>query len=213
MLNNKNPFGLILSNSERSFHYLKYLNKKKFIPSTILVYSKNKITSQLNKQLINRNFTIIYNNNINCKAIEKKILNSPEKHFLFSGYPAQIIQNKKLLKKKIIFHSHSGKLPYYKGSTTIFYSILNENSICCSTFRMNDQLDNGNIYLVKKYNFNKKIFKKFNEFDNLIRIKNFCTVLKRNFSINNSSVKKNKYNNYYIAHPIIRCLSKLSQKN
>ena len=78
---------------------------------------------------------------------------------------------------------------------------------------MNNQLDNGNIYLVKKYNFNKKIFKKFNEFDNLLRIKNFCTVLKRNFSINNSSVKKNKYNNYYIAHPIIRCLSKLSQKN
>ena len=46
------------------------------------------------------------------------------KNILTSLYPGEIFRNYNLLKK--FFHNHTGILPNYKGSTTIYYSILYE---------------------------------------------------------------------------------------
>jgi hypothetical protein len=51
------------------------------------------------------------------------------KKIIYSGYPSYVIKNKNLLKQKILIHTHSGKLPEFRGSTTIFYSILLKKKI------------------------------------------------------------------------------------
>tara|TARA_B100000959_G_C14927357_1_gene602046 strand:- start:734 stop:1375 length:642 start_codon:yes stop_codon:yes gene_type:complete len=212
MSNRPVKFGLILSNTERSIHYFNYLKLKKLTPSIVLLYSDQKILPNLKKILPRKNFFLIPTNNINNKKIGKYVLSLSEKLFVFSGYPSQIIKNLHLLKKKTILHSHSGKLPQYKGSTTIFYSILKENSIWCSTFKMNNKIDNGKILMVKKYNYNQKIFKNFDYFDNLIRIKNICEVLKNKMKNKDNLNKRNNKSYYHVAHPILRCLSKINTK-
>ena len=180
MSNKPKKFGLIFSNTERSFQYLAYLQKINLNPSLILVYSKNKLSNKFKKLLSKNECFFVLTNDINDKKIEKILLSSSEKYFIYSGYPAQIIYNKKLLNQKIILHSHPGKFPYFKGSTTIFYSILKNNSIWCSTFRLTRKLDTGKIFLMKKYRLNKKLFTDFDKYDNLMRIKNLSQVLKSN---------------------------------
>tara|TARA_Y100000996_G_C22533739_1_gene647500 strand:+ start:913 stop:1554 length:642 start_codon:yes stop_codon:yes gene_type:complete len=213
MLDKQKKFGLIFSNTNRSFQYLSYLKKIDLNPSTILVFSKKKLSRKFEKLLPKSKCSFFSTNDINNKKIEKKILKSSEKYFIYSGYPSKMIKNTKLLNQKIFLHSHTGKLPFFKGSTTIFYSILKTNSIWCSTFRMSSKLDSGKVFLMKKYKLSNELFVDFNKSDNLIRIKNLSQVLKkkleRKIVLNNKSLEKY----YYVAHPVIRCLAKLKVKS
>jgi len=213
MSNKQKKFGLIFSNTERSFQYLTYLKKVNLNPSLILVYSKNKLSNKFKKLLSKNECFFVSTDDINNKKIEKKILNSSEKYFIYSGYPSQIIRNRRLLNQKIILHSHPGKFPYFKGSTTIFYSILKNNSIWCSTFRMTSKLDSGKVFLMKKYRLNKKLFIDFDKYDNLIRIKNLSQVLKSNLKRKIIFNNKNLERYYFVAHPIVRSLAKLKLEN
>ncbi len=212
MLNKAPDFGLILSNTERSIDYLGFLKKIKLQPSIIIVYRKKKILQKLKRLLTGNNYFEILTDNINSQKIVNKILKLNQRFLIYSGYPSQIINNKTLLKKKILLHSHSGKIPHFKGSTTIFYSILKNKSVWCSTFRMSHKVDSGTLYCVRKYNLNKKNLINYDKSDNLIRIKNLSEVVKNNFKKKNFLNSKKLEEYYYVAHPIIRCLARLNIK-
>ena len=138
--------------------------------------------------------------NINNPHFIKAILKSKLKNLIYSGYSGQII-NSDLLKKKNLIHCHPGKLPNYRGSTTIFYSLINEGSIACSVFKMTKKIDMGKIYYIKNFIPPKNLNKINNKFDDYIRASTIISFLKKNRKI----IKNKKYfNDYYIAHPIIR---------
>ena len=71
---------------------------------------------------------MIRSDSINSKLVVKKIIKSKFNNFIYSGYPGEIVKKFMLNKKKFI-HFHPGKLPEFKGSTTIFYSILLKKKI------------------------------------------------------------------------------------
>ena len=127
--------------------------------------------------------------------------------FVYSGYSAKIIKNKSILKKKFFLHSHTGKLPKYKGSTTIYYSLIEEKKIYCTTFIMNSQIDKGEILLIKKYPLLNN-YKNIDNYDNKIRAKNILYTL-NNFNKLKKNIKKYKdnYSHYYIIHPILRYIA------
>ena len=126
------------------------------------------------------------------------------KYILFSGYNAEILKNKKILKKNII-HCHPGLLPKYRGSTVFYYSMLEMNRIDVSVFKMTKKIDEGRILFTKGYIFPKNKIDLENDFDHIIRAKTLVSFIKS---------KKNKFKKlnskfdsfYYIAHPIIRSI-------
>ena len=146
-------FNILITNTKRSIQYLKLLNKEKLFPNEVIYLDNNKrnsISRNL-KQIINLkkyNLSIFKTDDINNIKVVKYLTKSTIKNIIYSGYPAKIVKNKNLLKEKNLIHSHPGLLPYYKGSTTIYYSILNENKIYCSTFVMNEKIDSGKILLI-----------------------------------------------------------------
>ena len=146
---------------------------------------------------------MIRSDSINSKLVVKKIIKSKFNNFIYSGYPGEIVKKFMLNKKKFI-HFHPGKLPEFKGSTTIFYSILLKKKIFCSCILLNNKIDGGKILYQKKfYQSKKKVL--FNDyFDNFIRAQTLLSYLKNG----NQKIKKNikYYLPYYIAHPIIRSL-------
>ena len=200
-----NHFGAILSNTTRSLVYLSHLFKSKTIPKFIIIYSKKNINIKIKENIIKLgcNFKIIKSNDINSNNIKNAAMKSEINTFIFSGYPGQIIKNKSFLKRFDLLHSHSGLIPRYKGSTTIYYSILNEKKIYCTTFIMNKNIDQGNILLIKKYNLPKKNM--IDSYDNEIRAKNLIMVINSN---KKKIVKSKKVINnnsfFYKAHPILR---------
>ena len=172
-----NNFGAILSNTVRSFVYLDNFLKYKTIPKLIIIYSKKNINQKIKKLLIkvDCNIKIIKSDNVNFTNIGKIVLTSKIDNFIFSGYPGEIVKNKIFLNKINLIHSHSGLIPKYMGSTTIYYSILNEKKIHCSTFVMNKDVDQGTILLIKRYNLPRK--HKVDNYDHIIRAKNLISLI------------------------------------
>ena len=205
-------YSIILSNNERSYEYLKLLISKKKYPNFIIHLdykkdnkSKNKIFSIIKKEKLN--FKSFKGNSVDQGNIRKFLINLKDKIFVYSGYSAKIIKNKSILKKKFFLHSHTGKLPKYKGSTTIYYSLIEEKKIYCTTFIMNSQIDKGEILLIKKYPLLNN-YKNIDNYDNKIRAKNILYTL-NNFNKLKKNIKKYKdnYSHYYIIHPILRYIA------
>ena len=107
------------------------------------------------------------------------------------------------MKKRHCFHNHTGRLPDYKGSTTIYYSILRERKIYCTTFRINREIDGGKIFYLNRYKLPKKRVN-LDDYDNIIRAKNFVNFLKGKTWKNKTSLHSETY---YTIHPILRNLA------
>ena len=98
-------------------------------------------------------------------------------------------------------------MPKYKGSTTIYYSLIKERKIYCTTFIMNSQIDKGAVLLVKEYPLINN-YKNIDNYDNKIRAKNIYEVLNNFYKLNKASKKfKDNYSPYYIIHPILRYIA------
>lgn len=205
-------YSIVLSNNKRSYEYLKlFINEKKF--PTFIVHldhegdqkAKKKIFSLIGKKKLN--YKIFNVNDVGNYNVKKFILKLRNKIIIYSGYSGKIIKDKSILKKKLFLHSHSGKLPIYKGSTTIYYSLLKEKNIFCTTFIMNSHIDKGSILLIKRYPLIKRL-RNIDDYDNKIRAKNTLETLK-NFKKLKNNIKKFKdnYSPYYIIHPILRYIA------
>ena len=198
---------IVLANTKRSKFYINELKKNKIYLENIIFYSKitdNKILKSLEKYPYKDNLFLIKSNDINNKTIEKELLKIKSKYILFSGYNAEILKNKKILKKNII-HCHPGLLPKYRGSTVFYYSMLEMNRIDVSVFKMTKNIDEGRILFTKGYSFPKNKIDLENDFDHIIRAKTLVSFIQS--KKNKFKKLKSKFDSfYYIAHPIIRSI-------
>ena len=206
-------FSAILSSNYRSYLYIKLLLKKKLYPK-FLIYLDNKKNKKIKSKIINlvkknKNIKVLTfkKDNVDNKEVAKFILNLKQKVIIYSGYPGKIIKNNTILKKKFFLHSHSGKLPNYKGSTTIYYSLLKEKKIFCSTFIMGNSIDKGRVLFVKRYPLPKNL-KLLDKYDSKIRSINTFIVLKKIKKLIRKKILKKDVNSpYYIMHPVLRYLT------
>ena len=88
--------------------------------------------------------------NVNSPEVTDILKKFPEKYFVYSG-PGGTILSSELTSLKKFLHVHPGWLPNYKGSTTIYYSMLIEQQVAASIIIMSDQIDKGDILYRKKY--------------------------------------------------------------
>ena len=206
-------FSLVISNNKRSLTYLSELVKNKFYPKNIAYIIQKNNKNIYNKKILkiiyenNLLFKIFKSNTINTPDIKKYILKELKNIIIYSGISGDIIKDKNLLIKKKFIHSHSGKLPEYRGSTTIYYSYLIEKKIYCSTIILNNKIDNGLILYLKKYSIPEKVSKIESDYDNLIRIKNIIYCLKNYKKLIIKKQKKIYKNNFYIMHPVLRAIT------
>ncbi len=199
-------FSLVLANTLRSFHYFKEVKSKKLFIDTVIIYSKTKdktLLNQVKKYNLKNKIFFFQSKKLETKKIIKSVLSIKSKYIIFSGYNAEIIRNPKILKKNLI-HCHPGLIPNYRGSTVIYYSLLNENKTYSTIFKMTKKIDKGNILFIKKNRYPKNLYDIEKNYDHIVRSKSIAEFLfkTKKFKIFNPKNKKN--NMYYIAHPIIR---------
>lgn len=210
-------FSIILSNTTRSLSYLRYLKKYKLLPNLIFYLNDKKNFSKKYETFFikfskkyNIDLVKLNSDTVDRADIIKLLLNSPYKFIIYSGYPGKIIKSKKLIKNKNFLHSHPGKLPNFKGSTTIFYSLIATKKIFCTTFILSGKLDGGQIILINEYTAPKKISEINGVFDDKIRSINMVKAIKK---IQSRKFKKkkviinSKYKEYSVAHPLIRAMA------
>ncbi len=197
---------LLLSETKRSETYLRYIQKNK-IKVSIIVYfgtKRNKVYKIIRaKKYLKKKF-YVNSNTVNSPLVEKVLFKINDNNpIIFSGYSGEIIKNKNILKKNLI-HFHPGDLPSYKGSTTLFYSLILEKKITVSCFRMTEAIDEGIIFYKKIFKKPKKLNKINSLFDDKIRAQTMIEFLKKGKKIYKVRLNSQNFSVYYIAHPIIR---------
>ena len=206
-------FILLGAITSRTLTYINILKTNNLLPKYFILYGPNKKLKLYKKiESTFKNLIFIKTNNVNSKILFNKIIDIPSSLTIFSGYPSEIIDSSILnIKNKVFLHSHSGKLPFYKGSTTIYYSLLNIKKIYCSTIIMSDKIDDGKILCIKEYPIPNNLILIESEYDNKIRIENIIYTLTNYHNLikkNKSTKLKNHINHYYyIAHPAIRSIA------
>ena len=69
---------------------------------------------------------------------------------IYSGYGGQIV-SQDLLRVAPFLHIHAGWLPQYRGSTTIYYSIIKDRSCGVSAILLEPEIDTGAVVISRQF--------------------------------------------------------------
>ena len=134
---------------------------------------------------------------------------------VFSGYGGQIVP-KVLLDIAPILHIHSGLLPDFPGSTTIYYQMLAQECCGASAMLLDETIDTGPVLATKTYAMPAKQEDIDYYYDTMIRADLLVEVVANidKYEINDTSRKATyQATPYFIIHPLLKHIAILSADN
>jgi methionyl-tRNA formyltransferase len=153
-------------------------------------------------------FQYIESLNPNETEVVKAVGNLAGDDCVYSGPGGIILRSELFSTGKNFIHAHPGKLPFYKGSTTIYYSLLINQSISVSVIELNKNLDEGDILHIEDFQFKPG--------SNLDYVVDPCVracSLVNHFKNKGTRKKQDKIGDtFYIIHPILKHLSIIKNK-
>lgn len=96
-------------------------------------------------------YEIAPSSDLNDASVVNLIAQRPESVFIYSGFGGVLLRKDILATGKNFLHVHGGYLPDYKGSTTNYYSLIEENTMGASSIFLNDEIDSGPVLLRRKF--------------------------------------------------------------
>lgn len=148
---------------------------------------------------------------VNAVEIVKEIEKADPSIVVFAGYGGQLLAPIHFESGLRYLHMHPGKLPIERGSTTIYYSILNQRNITVTAFYMTAQIDAGQDVIYKEYAVPNKGVDIDLWYDNIVRADCFVNAL--------SAIRKKQplqtqtdeeSMEYYVIHPVLKHVALLS---
>lgn len=166
----------------------------------------------------------IHNEKWPCRYLETDNINSSLMHsaikelspelIIYSGYGSQIVKSELLDLNIPFLHIHSGWLPEYKGSTTLYYSWINEQICGVSAIYLVKEIDNGPILLKKKYPPPPEGIDPDYIYDSAIRADVLIDVLSlyvKGNRIPDGDAQDDTGSVYYVIHPVLKHLARLNR--
>ncbi len=155
----------------------------------------------------NIEFVEINNLNVNSKDVIEEVTKMEDKYIIYSGPSSYILGKEILSKNKKFIHVHPGLLPKYRGSTTIYYSMLLELKIGCSVIFLNEGIDEGPLLYKKEYKISEKGIDFDYVLDPLVRAKALIEYLKIDKIKSTQQNSNEKKSTFYIIHPLLKHIS------
>ncbi len=148
--------------------------------------------------------------NVNSTEVIKAVSEVPADYIIYSGPGGTLLGREILNTQKQFIHAHPGKLPYYKGSTTIYYSYLIDGKAYCSVILLNEKIDSGPLLFEKEIEININNLDFDHSLDPLLRTSTLIDFLKTDNSV--ISTNDEAGNNFYIIHPVLKHLAILKNR-
>lgn len=152
--------------------------------------------------------------NINELEVIDLLKNRPETVFIFSGFGGVLLRKAILDCGKKFLHVHGGYLPDYKGSTTNYYSLIEEGQMGASAMFLNEAIDSGPVLLRRKFPAPLNLEEIDHVYDSAARAKVLVDVLakykkirKWEFELPNNLGGET----FYIIHPVLKHIAILSK--
>ena len=218
-----NKVAMVAADTTRTKYYLRELIRNKFFPTYVLLLLNcdekllpGQDSSESERELVEllKNAGIEYeispNSDINSNEVLTIISNRVEPVFIFSGFGGVLLGDDILSIGKKFLHIHGGYLPDYKGSTTNYYSLINENTIGASSMFLTKEIDCGPVLLRKKFSPPKNRTEIDHIYDSEARAKVLIETLE--YYVESGSFNFELENNkggetFYIIHPVLKHLS------
>jgi hypothetical protein len=227
-------FGFILFPSMRSWAYLQVLHKLQLEPALIVVMQNTKcpeLATDIDVRWVTDSFfnpdyrlehymsahkvktQLTTSESINDTELLQQLNKSGIKRWLFSG--GGIIKKHLFEHGHQFLHVHPGWLPYVKGSTCFYYSLLCDQSLAASSFWMTPELDAGEALHVSHFKVNlpkERLSPAFVDqiLDPWIRARCLYRTLKPEtnpLSEQQGSVQAPSSRPCYVMHPVLRALA------
>jgi len=217
--------GVVCVSNNRSKRYIRELVKNDFIPHHVIVLddqSSEVLPGQKRKDIGSSFIRLLQDNQISYQVVPTRDVNSPhliealksrpERYYIYSGPGGAILKKDILNIGKKFLHIHPGKLPEFKGSTTIYYHVLSEGKCAASAIFFEKEIDSGPILGSKEYPLPEWGDDIDYDYDPAIRADLLVNVIERyveNGEFHGIAQDPAAGNTYYIMHPVLRHIARL----
>ncbi|WP_273763244.1 formyltransferase family protein [Aeromonas hydrophila] len=231
---NKQRLVLLCGHTVRSSVYVQTLAQAGIVPDAILIYGKRKSDIQSTRKL--QNVTVpglvgvdpcldlvdcleelgwTYQECLSESLSDIDLLASLAAQtpdlVVYSGYGGQLVP-KQLLQCVPFLHIHSGWLPDYRGSTTLYYQIIEQGVCAASALLLDEFIDTGPILARKQYPLPPPSVDVDYLYDNMIRADLLVIVLTQWQAGLPWSLISHQTDSppYFIIHPLLKHMALLA---
>jgi methionyl-tRNA formyltransferase len=140
-------------------------------------------------------FSVVDTVDINDVSMRLCLQTRPESVYIYSGYGGALLR-KDILATKTFLHIHGGYLPEYRGSTTNYFSLVEEGKFGASAIFLNEEIDGGKILIRELFPLPKfpELIDHF--YDSAVRARVLIKLLDHYINEINKQIKKNDYNEF-----------------
>lgn len=151
---------------------------------------------------------------VNSEEVKQAILEAAPQMVIYSGYGGKIVADHVLGLGPDFLHMHSGWLPEYRGSTTLYYALLNGDPPGVTALILDRTIDTGPVlarrhYLIPSSNLNID-----RVYDAAIRANLLAQVMQDYVKSGAFPTVENQNTSegatYYVIHPVLKHLAILS---
>jgi len=234
---------LIGANSARTKAYLQILGQNGLLPVHTFIMANEAMQVQMNKDSkafsesehavqqeqpvffnidepvlytlnkYNMNYSFITTDTINSELVTHVLKDREEHYLIYSGFGGQILKKPILSMGKKFIHIHPGVVPDYRGSTTIYYSLLKEGRIGASAIFLDEKIDCGPLLKTKWFDLPGDLPDLDYIFDPYVRASLLVEVIQEYLIFNEFryiSQSNHRGETYYITHPVLKHIAILS---
>lgn len=228
-------FALLASDTARTKAYLQAMIREDMLPGICIVYSDDIEKMQLEQEQyqgtnLNQKFfdiaipilyslrsagipyLLINNKDINSEQILDVLKGLKQQYLIYSGYGGYILKSHLFQINKKYIHVHAGILPQYRGSTTIYYSFLQEKVFGATAIFLSEGIDEGEIITQETFDVPTKPVDIDYIYEPYIRSRVLIKAMKQYAAIGKLACKEQKWDGaeiYFIIHPVLKHLALL----
>lgn len=223
---------LLLAGTARSSAYAQALGVAGIVPDGVILYGGSQVKSVSTRELNPEPFPGIFFPDVlvDIKDVVQKfgwsfvtrsskelddgmLLSALDKLapdiLVYSGYGGQIVPPCILTRTKVL-HVHSGWLPEYRGSTTLYHEIIEHQQCAASALYLDERIDTGPVLKRKRYPMPPAGGDVDYLYDNAIRadllVQTLIELLQHG-DLAPISPQNEEYPAYFIIHPLLKHLA------
>lgn len=226
-------FALLASDTARSKAYLQAMIREQKLPGMCIVYSdhilkmkeeaENYKEDGQEQQYFDVNMPVLYSiyksgisyllvdtKDINSELMADTIQNLEQKYLVYSGYGGYILKPHLFRLGKRFVHVHAGILPQYRGSTTAYFSFLQEKSFGATALFLNEGIDEGEVILQEHYGIPKEKTDIDYIYEPYIRSRTLIKTMEkylRDDRLEGQKQNSDSAETYFIIHPVLKHLA------
>lgn len=231
-------FALLASDTTRTKAYLHAMIQENMLPGMCVVYSDNifKMQEEVEQYKKDNHENKYFNINkpvlsfleeagIPCAFVENKDINSEQmksmiqsleqKYIIYSGYGGYILKPHLFQLGKKYIHVHAGILPQYRGSTTAYYSFLQEKMFGATAIFLSEGIDEGEVIACETFDIPKEPVDIDYIYEPYMRSRVLIKVLKKYLSdggLTSCRQSMEGAETYFIIHPVLKHIAMLGIK-